>query len=738
MAYEIIITEKPAAAEKIAFAIAEGKPLKKSDNKVPYYEITRGNKDIIVASAVGHLYTVSEKNKKSYEYPTFSIEWVASCEVNKQSAFTKKYLNLLKKLAKGADEFTIATDYDIEGEVIGYNVLKYALKQKDANRMKFSTLTKEDLVEAYENKMSSIDWGQANAGVTRHELDWYYGINLSRALTSSIKASGSFKIMSSGRVQGPTLKILAEREKEIQKFKPILFWQIELKGLVNSGELIANHCEDKFWEKKKADDVIDKTRGHDAVIKEIDTRSFKQQPPFPFDLTTLQTESYKNFGISPKETLSIAQELYTLGLISYPRTSSQRLPEKIGYKKILSQLSRNEIYKLLVDQVLKTPLKPNEGKKTDPAHPAIYPTGLFASLDGRKQKVYDLIVKRFFSTFGEPAVRETLTIDIDCNSEIFISKGTRTIYEGWHIFYKPYVKLEEEELPNCKKNENVKVKSIKQYEKETQPPKRYTPASIIKELEKRNLGTKSTRAAIIDTLFERNYIKDKAIVVTDLGLKTIETLEKYSPRIIDEKLTKKFEDEMEEIRENKKESGNIIKEAKSFLLDVLTGFKEKEKEIGNNLISAYRETQDKENTLGNCHKCDGSLMIKKGKYGRFVSCSNYEKCDVTFKLPQKGTIKALKKRCEDCDFPLINIIRKGMKPQKLCINPDCPGKLAEGEKVNEVDKLLNESLEKKCPKCGKELILRKSIYGKFIGCTGYPKCKYTENVGSSNESSDLL
>ena len=221
MTYELIICEKPNAALKIANAITDKTVKKNSYGTVPYYEITHKGKDIVVASTVGHLYTVAEKNKKAWTYPIFDMEWVPTSQVDKSAAFTIKYLNVLKKLVKDADSFTIATDFDVEGEVIGYNVLKFVCKKKDANRMKFSTLTKEDLIKSYETKHKTLEWGQVNAGITRHEMDWLYGINLSRALTLSIKkASGRFKLLSSGRVQGPALKILVDREKKISEFKP--------------------------------------------------------------------------------------------------------------------------------------------------------------------------------------------------------------------------------------------------------------------------------------------------------------------------------------------------------------------------------------------------------------------------------------------------------------------------------------------------------------------------------------
>ena len=201
--YELIISEKPNAAKKIADALADGKAIKKSSKeKVPYYEITHGNKDIVVACAVGHLYGLkqSEGTLKS-KYPVFDIDWAPTSEISKGSAFSKKYLTTIKRLCKNAKSFTVATDYDIEGEVIGHNIIKYACKQKDARRMKFSTLTKDELRKSYDNAAPTINWSQSQAGDTRHKMDWYFGINLSRALTASIKATGAFKLMSTGRVQ---------------------------------------------------------------------------------------------------------------------------------------------------------------------------------------------------------------------------------------------------------------------------------------------------------------------------------------------------------------------------------------------------------------------------------------------------------------------------------------------------------------------------------------------------------
>ncbi|MFH1133339.1 MAG: DNA topoisomerase I [Nanoarchaeota archaeon] len=561
--YELIITEKPQAAKKIAEALADGKPVKKMEGGVPYYDISHGKRDIVVSCAVGHLYSLDEKKKAGWTYPVFDIEWKPTSEIDKHSAYTKKYLNVIKKLSKDADEFTIATDYDVEGEVIGVNVVRLACKQKTAKRMKFSTLTKPDLVYSYEHKLPTFDVGLALAGETRHFLDYYYGINLSRALTHSVKAAGSFKVLSIGRVQGPTLKIVVDREKEIKAFVPKPFWQVELKGQVKEGGITALHEKDKFWDQSEAKAAHAKAKGHDGAIARIDKNEFQQPPPHPFDLTTLQTEAFRALHIQPKATLELAQELYIGGFISYPRTSSQQLPPEIGYAKILGALQKQEAYAKQCAELLKKKLQPRNGSKVDPAHPAIYPTGIVPSSDGRAARLYDLIVKRFLATFGEPALRETMNLTIAVNGENFVAQGTRTIERGWHAYYDPYTPFKETELPQVKQGDSVKANELNLLSKETQPPKRYTPASIIRELEKRNLGTKATRAQVIDTLFQRGYIVGEPLAATVLGIHTIDTLVTYSEKIVDEELTRHFEEEMDDIQAKRKESKTVLSEAKT-------------------------------------------------------------------------------------------------------------------------------------------------------------------------------
>lgn len=722
MPYELIITEKPNASKRIAEALADGKPVKKAFKGVPYYELSHGRKDIVVGCAVGHLYGLAEKVKtKNFHYPVFDIEWKPNFEISKDAAFSEKYLEALKKLAKQAGELTVATDYDVEGEVIGLNVVRFACGKKDARRMKFSTLTKPDLEIAYEKASSRLDWGQAIAGETRHYLDYYYGINLSRALTKAISSNGMFKILSTGRVQGPALKIIVDKEKEIKAFKPVPYWQIELQSEKDKQSIIAWHEKDQFWDKKEAEGVYAKIKAEKkAQVAAIEKNEFEAPPPVPFDLTTLQTEAYRCFGINPKVTLDIAQNIYTNGLISYPRTSSQQLPPAIGHKRILEQLSTNKAFTELCQKLLKKPkLWPRNGKKTDPAHPAIFPTGLQPkALDQRHAKIYDLIVKRFMATFADSARRETVAIKLAVKGEIFIAKGTRTTFAGWHEFYRPYVKLDEEELPKVVQGEQLPAKKIILHEDATKPPKRYTPSSIIRDLEKRNLGTKATRAEITDTLYRRHYVIGESIEATELGIKTIDILEKYCPKILDEEMTRHFENDMDEIREGKKKKEEVLDEAKKVLLEILDEFKHKEKEIGKGLQKTFTETRAAMTTVGKCPVCQkGSLVLRKGKFGRFAACDKYPDCKTTFSLPASGGIVVGEDICKHCKYPMIKMIRKGKKPQDVCINKECPSK-----KVPDIGK-------RKCPKCKEgQLVVRKSVYGAFIACNKFPKCRHTEKI----------
>jgi len=666
--YELIITEKPQAAMKIASAL--GNATQRNFNKIPYYEVERGKNKIVVACAVGHLFTLKQKNG-GYQVPTFDISWIPNFLARKGD-FTKRYYDTILKLTKESSKITIATDYDIEGEVIGLNIMRYICNQADASRMKFSALTKPELEKAYENKSSSIDWGQALAGETRHYLDWFYGINLSRALMNAIKTTGKFKIMSIGRVQGPALNLIVKKEKEIDAFKSKPYWQIFITISNKKNKLELKYIKDIFDKSNLSQ--FDNLKGKEAFAETIKKQE-ALHPPVPFNLTTLQTEAYKFFGITPSRTLQIAQSLYLAGLISYPRTSSQKLPESIGYNEIVKKLAKE----LKVEKLI-THKKPVEGPKSDPAHPSIYPTGNTQILSGDDEKIYKLIVKRFLSLFCDDALIDNKMVKVSVDELIFSKKGKSINKKAWLEIYPN--KLNIEKIPDMEGNVNIIDSKIEQ--KETQPPRRYSPASIISELEKRNLGTKATRSSILETLYDRGYIEGQSLGATPLGISLINTLDKYSPIIIDEKLTKEFEKEMENIQKIKdktkqeKKEKEIIEKAKITITKISKDFEKSQKKIGQELAEAnikYREQQKKENALIKCSKCGkGDLAINYSKKTKrfFVACNAYPECKTTYSLPPNGQIKKADKMCEECGFPMLMRLSKGKRPWTFCWNRECP------------------------------------------------------------------
>jgi len=684
---ELIIAEKPKAALRIALAL--GNFVKKNFFGVPYYEIK--NKEIVVASAVGHLFGLAERKASKAEsegeseeesgeskaenkgWPSFDVEWRPTPLISKQK-YASKYINALKQFKP--DEITIACDYDVEGELIGYNVLRFIFKReaKDAYRMKFSTLTKPELLDAYENKLRHIDFNEAIAGETRHILDWIYGINLSRALMQSTERR---KILSIGRVQGPALALLAKRELEINAFKPETFWKVFIAVKDDSNNEAILEYKDRIKQRQELEQFKMLEGKH--VKLEIKKEEKSIWPLAPFNLTELQMESYRLFKIDPARTLAIAQELYLAGLISYPRTSSQKLPFTIGYKTILQKLSHH------FDVSLAKRSRPVEGKQTDPAHPAIFPTGEFANLKGEEKAIYELIVRRFIACFCQDAILEIKNVKANINAKEFEKNFKRVKEKGWLEVYPYQIEQEWTEI-----GEDSIILKVLPEEKQTQPPPRYNPATLVRELEKRNLGTKGTRAQIIETLYKRGYIKERVIKVTPLGMAVVSFLEKISSLILDEALTRKFELEMDKILISKdplEEEQKIINEAKGILLKIAQDYEKNKSKLKEMLIEAIarlnKETIE-EKKVFNC-SCGGSLILKRSKAGNyFIGCTNWPNCKIAYGLP-KGRITKSKSVCV-CNWPKLKLWVAGRKNFELCFNPNC----------NEFwVKKMNQAIEKK-------------------------------------------
>ena len=682
--YALVVTEKPDAAKRIAIALdADGNPKKIVSKGVPYYQAHR-NGDIIVVSALGHLYTIMSK-QKGYTYPVFDYQWVPRHQAERKASKIRIWLRVIAQLAKDAEKFVDACDFDMEGSIIGYNILKYNCGGKEtiAKRMKYSTLTKEELQESYAHLLPTLDFALVEAGLTRHEVDWLYGINLSRALTQAVKnCSGQYATLSTGRVQGPTLRYLEDREKTINCFVPTPYWSLTAKISINAAVFEVEY-EKTLENKAQAKAIKDACQVKEGQIATVTVKDFGQKPPVPFDLGGLQSEAYRIFKYTPMRTSSIIQHLYLNALISYPRTSSQKLPPSIGYQTILKKLAKAPAYaKHVTDLLTKPGLKPNEGTKFDPAHPAIYPTGNLPekSLTIAERNIFDLIVKRFLAVFGEPAILQSVNVTIDINRNLFHLFATRTLTEGWNRFYKPFVRVKDSVLPTLTECQIVNINRVALNNHFTKPPTRYNPSTLLLKMEKEEIGTKATRAATIQTLYDRKYLNGtNSLYVSDLGFEVTELLSKYCPAIVSQELTQKLEGEMNKIQQGTQTKQNILQNATGILKLVISELKEKEAKVGSQLSKILQKTRLDERTVGECPKCHvGKLVILRSKKTgkRFVGCTNYfeDKCITSYPLPQTGVIKPLNGTCSSCGSLTVGVYWKRRRPWRMCLNPNCPSK----------------------------------------------------------------
>jgi len=286
-------------------------------------------------------------------------------------------------------------------------------------------------------------------------------------------------------------------------------------------------------------------------------------------------------------------------------------------------------------------------------------------------------------------------------------------------YYGNYSGVEEVILPELSEGEKIEKISPKKEEKATKPPPRYNPSSVVSEMEKLGIGTKATRANIVEILYDRNYIDGRQIIVTDLGEGIVGTLEKYCPDIVSVTLTKHFEEQMEKIQENEITKEDILSEAKEKLIDIFSKFKENEEDIGKELLVYLEREERRRNYVGICPMCgEGELFIRKGRFGPFIACQRYPECNATFSLPSNCLVTPTEDKCKICGFPVVIATRKRSRPQTVCINLECPSK-------NNYSAPMDGKI---CPRCGAGLVIKKSFYGPFIGCSNYPKCRYTEKI----------
>ncbi len=530
------------------------------------------------------------------------MEWKPLWEIDKRNSYTKKYINAISYFSRYAEKFINACDYDIEGSVIGFVLIENFGDVKKAKRMKLSALTKEEILRSY-NSLSELDINMVNAGDARHKVDWLWGINVSRALMISARSvSGKKVILSAGRVQSPTLIQIVEREIQILLHFP--FPEFQIKIVINlDNKDFSVLLNRKFETIYHAKELISKLKNDKLIVASVS--SFKINLPRPplFNLMDLQLEAGKFFGYSPYKVERLAEELYLEGLISYPRTNSQRIPPTVNLREIVNGIGKGPFRSVLsiLNSLTNGKYVIRQGEKDDPAHPAIYPTGYFRKISGDAYKVYELIVRRFLASISKDAIIQKQNIALKfVNNNIDLSLNLQNIlYKGWLNIY-PY-NIKEDELINIKENTEVNVKKISLDLSLTKPLPRYNRTSLLKWMESAKIGTEATRGKIIETLFLRKYAESngKFLIPTKLGITIAEILSEYFSELTDIKTTSEMESKLNDIIYGKVKCEDVVKEIKDKIKNYMEEYDKNKDKIGNKISKGLGYLQ-----YNKCKFCD--------------------------------------------------------------------------------------------------------------------------------------
>ena len=626
----------------------------------------------------------------------------------------------LKKLSKEAETIFIATDEDREGEAIGYHIAKAIGKEPtELPRIVFHEITKTAINHALENPRK-VDMNSVDAQQTRRLLDRIVGYKLSPLLASKIQ-----KGLSAGRVQSSTLKIIVDKEREIKAFKPEEYWSIEAKF---QKEIDASIYEynglkiEKLTIKNEADatEIVTSAQSESFRVASIEKSQRKTKTPPPFMTSTLQQAASTQLGFSPKKTMMVAQRLYegvktnrgTSGVITYMRTDSLHLAKE-AVEVVREYIKANYGDKYLPSRPKNYETK---AKGAQEAHEAIRPTMVEFDpkiatdyLSSDELKLYRLIYNRFLACQMTEAQMESQSIFFKGEKTTFKASGRKLLFDG---FYKVTGYNEKDKLlPQLEQGQVVSLDEIKKEQHFTEPPSRYSEASLIKKLESLGIGRPSTYAPTITILQTRKYIEidKKRIHPTEVAFTVTEMLEKHFPDIVDSSFTANMEEILDEVAEGKKNWQSVLKE---FYTPFMQKIEDGKKSIKS--LKLAKPTGEK------CPKCGAELLLRKGRYGEFIACSNFPKCKYTKNTDgtEPEQPEPTDEKCEKCGAPMVIKNSKRGKFLACSAYPKCK---------NAKSLTPPKELTVPCPECGAKLQEREGRRGKFFGCTNYPKCTFIAN-----------
>lgn len=648
----LIITEKQTTAKRIASLLFRDVEIVRK-GKIPYFYSP--SNDAYVFGLKGHVVELDFPKKFRSWTKTDFIELINSelVKIEKEKAI----VSLLKELAKKTERVTIATDYDREGELIGLEAVEIVKSVKNdvkVDRARFSAITKEEISRAFA-KLEKIDINLAHSALARQKIDLIWGATLTRLVSISSGRLGK-DFLSVGRVQTPTLRLIVEREREIKNFRPEKYYQISL----DLG-FIATH-PNRLRDLESAKEAISKI-GDFAVVRDFEVKRKVESKPVPFNTTEFLREA--SSFMPPHVAMNIAENLYINGYISYPRTDNTVYPESLDLVAIVEAFKQSEFSKEARKVLEQETILPSKGKKRATDHPPIYPTCVAKRSELTKDEwiIYELVVRRFLATLAGDAVWELRKAELESGLN-FIATGRKLIEPGWREVYI-YSKAEEVELPVLRTGEKLKILEKRLEEKETRPPPRFTAASLIRLMEKLNLGTKSTRHEILRKLVSRGYIAGNPYRPTQTAFSVIDVLCEKAETITLPEMTAKLEKEMDEIAEGRKREEEVVLESRKLLEQILSRIEIR------NFSERLRDGVRKDKIIGNCPRCGKELVLRKSKERkRFVGCRGYPECTFSLPLPQRGSLTFTAKTCEKHGTKILRIRDK--KSWNFC--PICNAK----------------------------------------------------------------
>ena len=694
----LIITEKNNSAKKIAEILSGGSAKADATYKVPYYTWSDADGDQMAVGLKGHVMGVAFPDTYSNWQETDLHELIDAELVPEPT--DKNVVKAVRKLAKEADSIVIATDYDREGELIGLEALAQVLEvnpgiaegeleaRPPIKRARYSALTKDEIGRAFSD-LDELSYDLAYAGAARQDIDLIWGATLTRAVSLATRRFGS-NFLSVGRVQSPTLALVVERELERRAHVPKPYWELLARFAHPDGAFEAHHVTDKFWDRAGAEAALAGTKSPGAV-KEVSSRRSQRKPPTPYNTTAFTTDASSRLGITPANAMRIAEDLYMDGFISYPRTDNTVYPRSLNTRELVSSLARIEDFSAAAP-LLDGELKPTRGKKETTDHPPIHPTQAVYpnALDGAKRRVYELVVRRFLATFAPPMVTESTRADIEAGSETYFVRGSVVIDPGFAAIYT-YARSADDEIPKLERAQTLELDGEPWIlDKETQPPPRISQGKLIELMEERGLGTKATRADIIQKLYDRGYVYSNPPEPSETGIAMYKAFHEYVPRMATPEMTAELEHDMDEIAAGKTTKDDVLSISRDMLHSTTAALQDRGEELAKEIWAGM----DEDKFLGPCKVCeeagrkreDGSpnrlriIDLRGGK--RFVGCEGYDRdnpdspdsCDFTRPLPGRGyELWRLEERCSICDqAPRLTVKGFRRRPWKLCLNDDCP------------------------------------------------------------------